>query len=207
VRINAAALPPEGCDPVTVGDLRLWLEQFVLVLHPANLFFISFIEAIFFPVPPDALLIPMVLVKPEAGLWYATITTVGSILGASAGYWLGLRGGRPLLLRYANGPTAARVEELFHRYDMWAIAMAGFTPIPYKVFAIAAGVFNLHFRRFLVASMLSRGARFYLVAVVVLAFGEQLAQFIIDHFGLLTLVLFLAVAGAYFLVRRRRTHA
>ena len=205
--MKAAALRPEGYHPVTVEDLKLWLEQFVFVLHPANLFLISFIEAIFFPVPPDALLIPMLLVQPEAGLWYAAITTVGSVLGASAGYWLGLRGGRPLLLRYAKGPTAARVEELFHRYDMWAIAMAGFTPIPYKVFAVGAGVFNLHFRRFLVASALSRGARFFLVAAVVVAFGAQLAQFIIDHFELLTLALFLAVAGVYFLVRGRRAQA
>ncbi|OUM92721.1 MAG: hypothetical protein BAA04_06840 [Firmicutes bacterium ZCTH02-B6] len=183
------------------------MEQFVLVLHPANLFFLSLIEAIFFPVPPDALLIPMVLVKPAAGIWYAAITTVGSILGASIGYWLGLRGGRPLLLRFAKGPAAGRVEELFHRYDMWAIAMAGFTPIPYKVFAVGAGVFNLNFRRFMMASVLSRAARFFLVAVVVMAFGERLAQLIIDHFGLLTLALFVAVAGIYFLVRRRRAPA
>ncbi|HLT58733.1 MAG: DedA family protein [Limnochordales bacterium] len=188
---------------MTPADVRLWLEQFILVLHPANLFVLSFIEAIFFPIPPDALLIPMVLVKPQAGLWYATITTTASVLGASVGYWLGLRGGRPLLLRYFHGPTAEKVEALFHRYDTWAIAMAGFTPIPYKVFAVGAGVFGLHFRRFLVASVLSRGARFYLVSLVVMLFGEQLAQLIIDHFGLLTLLIFAVAAAGYFLARRR----
>ncbi|HEY8417750.1 MAG TPA: YqaA family protein [Limnochordales bacterium] len=188
---------------MTPADVRLWLEQFVLVLHPANLFLVSFIEAVFFPIPPDALLIPMVLVEPAAAPWYATITTVASVLGASVGYWLGLRGGRPLLLRYAKGPTVDKVEELFHRYDMWAIAMAGFTPIPYKVFAVGAGVFGLNFRRFLIASVLSRGARFFLVGLVVMAFGEQLAGFIIEHFGLITLVLFVVVAAGYYLVRRR----
>jgi len=188
---------------VTAADIRLWLEQFVLVLHPANLALLSFIEAIFFPIPPDALLIPMVLVNPEAGLWYATVTTAASLLGASVGYWLGLRGGRPLLLRYAKGPTVAKVETLFHRYDFWAIAMAGFTPIPYKVFAIAAGVFNLDFRRFLLASVLSRAARFYLISGVIMVFGEQIAQLVIDNLGLLTVALFAAAAAAWFLLQRR----
>jgi len=188
---------------VTLADIKLWLEQLVLVLHPLNLFLLSFVEAIFFPIPPDALLIPMVLVNPQSAPGYAAITTVASVLGAAVGYWIGLRGGRPILLRYAKGPTADKVEALFHRYDMWAIAMAGFTPIPYKVFAIAAGVFPLDFRRFVIASVLSRAGRFFLVGLVVMAFGEQLATLIIEQFGLLTMVVFVLVAAGYYLVRRR----
>ena len=200
----ARIAPAEGWPPVTPADVRLWLEQFVLVFHPANLFLLSFIEAIFFPIPPDALLIPMVLVEPKAAPWYAAITTVSSVLGACVGYWLGLRGGRPILLRYAKGPTVDKLEELFHRHDMWAIAMAGFTPIPYKVFAVGAGVFGLQFRRFFIASALSRGARFFLVGFSVMLFGEQVAGFIIEQFELLTVAVFVAVAAGFYLLRRRR---
>src|SRR5690625_2339795 len=123
----------------------------------------SFIEAIFLPIPPDVMLIPMVLLEPENALRFALLTTAASVAGASVGYTVGLRGGRPLLQRFAKGPTVKQVESLFQRHEFWAIVIAGFLPLPYKLFALSAGVFNLDLKRFLAASLLGRGARFTLV--------------------------------------------
>src|SRR5690625_3920488 len=113
------------------------------VATPFNLFWVSFIEAIFFPIPPDVMLIPLVLLRPSEGLLFALMATVGSVLGATVGYGIGLKGGRPVLSRFASRQRINQIESLLGRYDTWATAVAAFTPIPYKVFAIAAGVFSL----------------------------------------------------------------
>jgi len=132
------------------------------------------------------------------------VAAVGSVSGAALGYAIGLRGGRPLVHRMFRPERVRLVEDLFHRYDSWAIGIAGFTPVPYKVFAVAAGVFRVSFYRFLVASMLSRGARFMLEAVLVMYYGEPIIGFLSRHFGWITVVLFAVVVLAYVVVTRRR---
>jgi len=153
-----------------------------------NLAILSFIEAIFFPVPPDALLMPLVLKEPSVFLTAALVTTAFSVLGAIAGYGLGSAGGRPILDRFASTEKIARVEELYQRYDMWSIFVGAFTPIPYKVFAVSAGVFRLSLVRFTVASIIGRFARFFLIAVLVAAYGQSVVGFVERYFGPLTLI-------------------
>jgi membrane protein YqaA with SNARE-associated domain len=192
--------------------LLAWLQTLtqtmLAAITPGGLAFLSFIEAIFFPVPPDTLLIPLTLLQPEKGILWAAIATVSSVAGASIGYLLGLRGGRPLLRRFASTSTISRVHNLFSRYDMWAIAIAGFTPIPYKVFAIAAGVFAISFRRFMFASVFSRMARFGLEAVLLMMYGEAVADYMQNKFEYLTLVIALVamiVVLVWLGLRRRRS--
>lgn len=180
---------------VAVG-LQEWLAQFTQVLHPLNLAVMSFIEAIFLPIPPDAMLIPMVLLEPARALQYALLTTVASVAGAGVGYTVGFRGGRPLLARFAKGPTVGRIESMFQRYEFWAIVIAGFLPLPYKLFALSSGVFNLDRKRFLAASLLGRGARFTLVALIVRRYGAGLAEAIIRSSGWFTGGLAVLVVGA-----------
>lgn len=156
------------------------------VATPLNLFWVSFIEAIFFPIPPDVVLIPLVLLRPSGALLFVLLATVGSVLGASIGYGIGLKGGRPFLARFASGQTVARIESLLGRYDYWATAVAGFTPIPYKLFALAAGAFMLDFKRFIIVSILSRGLRFSIIALLLARYGPDMKVFIEAHFGALT---------------------
>ena len=128
------------------------------------LFAIAFAESSFFPIPPDILLITMALIKPEAAFVLALICSVGSITGGMFGYLIGWLGGRPLLHRLFSEKKIAVVKNAFEKYEVWAIAVAGFTPIPYKVFTLSAGTFEIPFRPFAAGSAESRRARFCLGA-------------------------------------------
>lgn len=183
-------------------------KALVQIVTPLNLAVVSFIEAIFFPIPPDVLLIPLVLLRPAEGLVFALIAAICSVLGAVCGYALGKRAGRPVLNRVISPQRFAQAEWLLRRYDVWAIAVAGFTPVPYKVFAIASGVFAIDLWRFVVVSLISRGTRFVLIALLLVYFGPQMADFIQEHFGWLTVGIMSAIIlGTWLyrgLVRSRR---
>ncbi|HJO06904.1 MAG TPA: VTT domain-containing protein, partial [Chloroflexota bacterium] len=116
------------------------------------LFVLAFCESSFFPLPPDPLMILLAVANVPFALGFAAITTAGSLLGAVLGYYIGLKGGRPILNKFFSQDKIMFVERQYQQRDVWAVAIAGFTPIPYKVFAIGAGVFRLDFRRFMLAS-------------------------------------------------------
>ena len=191
-----------------LGDLSDWLVGFagsdwaVLVLAVS-----TFFESIFFPVPPDPLLVGIGILQPHLAIWLGVMVTIFSVAGAMVGYWLGKRLGRPIAVRLFPGSGIEVAERLFKKYGMWAILIAAFTPIPYKVFAISAGVLQLDRRTFLVASLVGRGARFISIGVLVLLFGESIQAFIAGNFEVLTLAAgagVIAVAAAWILVHRRR---
>ena len=167
----------------------------------------SFTESIFFPVPPDVLLIGIAVLEPERALWLAGIVTVSSVAGAVVGHWLGRRWGRPLLHRLVSPAKTETVERLFRKYGAWAILLAAFSPVPYKVFAILAGVLELDRRSFVAASAAGRGARFFAIGVLVFFYGEEIEGFIGDNFEILTLAVTAAallVLGVVLAARRRR---
>lgn len=168
-----------------------------------GLFLVSFFEASVFPLPPEMLLLPMAVMNPSMAIFYAAVTTAGSTAGGVFGYFLGLRAGRRLLMRFVSGERISRVERLFARYGGWAVAVAGFTPIPYKVFTIASGVFRIRKQVFVTASLLSRGARFVLEAALIEALGEQAIAFIKTYFGPLTVALMLVALALAFLRGKR----
>lgn len=162
------------------------------------LFLLSFIEASFFPIAPDILQIPLTLERPQRAWFYAAISSIASVLGGLLGYFIGASLW-PLLSHFFfayvfDSQIFANVGALYHRWDSWIIFAAAFTPIPYKVFTIAAGVFQLPLGMFLVASMIGRSARFFLVAFLLWKWGELTKQFIEKYFNLLTL-LFIALLG------------
>lgn len=170
-----------------------------------GLAFMSFIESSFFPIPPDVLLIPLALMNADLAWWYAFVTTIASTLGALLGMWIGNWLGRPILLKFITEDRIDRVEQLFARYGGWAIFVAAFTPIPYKVFTIAAGVFKAKTPSVLIASLIGRGARFFLIAAIIVYVGDQAMDFISRYLGVISF----AVAGivvffAYLKFRRKR---
>jgi membrane protein YqaA with SNARE-associated domain len=164
------------------------------------LFVLAFVEASFFIVPPDVLLIALCVGKPRRSLHFAALCTAGSLLGGSFGYLIGHQLyeliGRPIIDFYDAGEAFQRVGELYRANLVLALGTAGFTPIPYKVFTIAAGAFAVPFVPFLVISAVSRAARFFLVAGLIRAFGPQIRDFIDRYFNLLSVVfVVLLVAG------------
>lgn len=171
-------------------------------LGPWGLALLAFAEASFFPVPPDLVLIPLVLRDPGLSLWYAALATLSSTLGGLFGYWLGRRIGRSLLRRLASEAQIARIEGLFHRYGGWAVLTAALTPIPYKVFTIAAGLFLVSIGTFTWASILGRGLRFFLEAVLLWLYGPSMVRFLQGPFGWVTVLVTLALAGLYWLAHR-----
>ncbi len=168
---------------------------------PLGLFGLAVAEASFFPLPPDLLLVALSLLQPAHSFLFAAICTVGSTVGGILGYAIGRWGGRPLLDRVVSAHTILVIERQFQRYDVWAVAIAGFTPIPYKVFTIAGGVFRIHFWRFVLASLGSRGARFFLVGAVIYAFGDEAKRLIHDYFEALTMGFALLLIGGFVALR------
>ncbi len=143
---------------------------------PKYLAGMSFAESSFFPIPPDVMLMPMALSKPEKAMWFAFITTIFSVLGGLFGYLIGytlLDWVMPILESIHYVQKYERIVGFFDQYGFWIIFLAGFSPIPYKLFTIAAGASAMAFLPFLVASVIGRGARFFLVAWLMKIGGEK----------------------------------
>jgi membrane protein YqaA with SNARE-associated domain len=147
------------------------------------LFVLAFAESSVFPIPPDALLIPLCLGDPHRGFEFAAVSTLGSVLGGAFGYGLGYWGGRPLLLRLFNPVRVAAVAGYYDRYNAWATGIAGLTPIPYKLFTVSGGAFGINFKVFLLASVASRGLRFFAEALLIYFYGEAAQRLIERHFN------------------------
>ena len=177
-----------------LSELTSWVEGFAESdWSSLALALLSFSEAIFFPVPPDPLLIGISVIRPEAALWLAAIATISSVGGAVVGHWLGRRLGAPLLHKFVSPHHVESAERMFVKYGSWAVALAAFTPIPYKVFAVTAGALKHNLRSFILASLIGRGARFFLLGGLLFVYGESIEQFIVDHFQTLTLAIAAAV--------------
>ena len=135
---------------------------------PRYLGALSFAESSFFPIPPDFMLMPMSLAKPDRAMWFATLTTLASVLGGMAGYAIGyfaLDWVAPLIEADGRWASAyANASDWFHEWGFWTVLIAGFSPIPYKVFTISAGALSMSFIPFVLASAVGRGTRFFLVA-------------------------------------------
>lgn len=155
---------------------------------------LAFAEASFFPIPPDPLLMALCLGAASRSLRFATITTGASVLGGIVGYLIGSLAWQAMggfFFAYVPGVTEEAfnsVQELYNRYDFWAVFLAGLTPIPYKVFTLSSGIFGINFPVFLLASILSRGLRFFVVAGLIYRFGPPISRFIDKYFNLLTWV-------------------
>lgn len=170
-----------------------------------GLLVLAFVESSFFPVPPDVLLLPMSIAQPQRAILYAALCTFASVAGAYLGYVLGHLIGQPLLNRFASQATIGKVERMFRDYGMWAVVIAGLTPIPYKVFTISAGCFSMNVPRFLFASVIGRGMRFFLEAIFIIAFGQQAIEFLSRNFSWITIVVAAMLILIWWIYRRLRT--
>ncbi len=162
---------------------------------------VSFIESSFFPIPPDLLLIPMVVANRRKAWFYAAIATVMSVLGGIFGYLIGAflfhQIAEPILTFYGYMDKFDRFSEIFNAWGWWFVFIAGLTPFPYKVITIAAGVTGLSMPVFVVASIVSRGMRFFAVAGLLYLFGEPIRNFIEKRLGLVFTVFVILLVGGF----------
>lgn len=167
---------------------------------PAYLGALSFAESSFFPIPPDTLLLPMTLAKPDKAWYFALITSLASVLGGVFGYLLGhffWEVLEPVLLSYGYEEQILRVSSLFQDYGLWIVLLAGFTPLPYKLFTLVSGMMGLHFLTFVVASLLGRTPRFFLVAAAGKLLGIKASDWLdryVERIGYCTLLLVIVFA-------------
>jgi membrane protein YqaA with SNARE-associated domain len=171
------------------------------------LFLLSFAESSFFPVPPDVLQIALSVSKPKRSFFYATVSGIGSVLGGILGWMIGFAFWAAVgwfFIRYVPGCSEENIQHvkaLYDKWDFWALLGAAFTPIPYKVFTISAGMLDISLWVLVVASSLGRFARFYIVAVCIYFFGPSIKQLLEEYFGIATFLLFAAVVAGFVVIR------
>ncbi|MDD7909330.1 MULTISPECIES: YqaA family protein [Pseudovibrio] len=172
---------------------------------PAALGTVSFVESSFFPIPPDLLLVPMVISQRSKAWWYAFICTVTSVLGGVAGYLIGAllftQVAEPVLDFYGYLDKFQQFQGIFETWGWWFVFIAGLTPFPYKVITIASGAFALNLPIFIVASVVSRGLRFFVVAGLLYLFGPPIRTFIEKRLGLVFTVFVVVLVGGFALIK------
>ena len=184
---------------------RLYDMVIQLAAHPKAawaLAIVSFSESSFFPIPPDVMLIPMALAERAKAWFYAALCTVASVLGGIAGYFIGYAlfdaVGEPILNFYDPDRTAWNTfKALYEEWGFWIVFAAGFSPLPYQIFTIASGIVALNFPVFVIASAISRGARFFLVCGLLYWFGPPIRTFIEKYLGLLTILFVVSLVGGF----------
>ncbi len=166
---------------------------------------ISFVESSFFPIPPDILLIPMALASKANALFYAFICTLFSVLGGILGYVIGYffynSVGIYIVDLYHLENSFNIFEDYYKEFGILIVLGAGITPFPYKFITIASGVFGLNIFLFIIVSIIGRGLRFYLIAILLYFFGEKIKLIIDKYFNILTIVFFILLVGSVFIIR------
>lgn len=169
------------------------------------LFAVAFIESSFFPIPPDVMLIPMILAAPKKAWSIAGVATVGSVIGAYLGYAIGFYFfqliAKPLLNFYDCLEKFNSFKDLYNQYGAWIVFGAGITPFPYKIITIASGVVHMNLIVFTIASIIARGMRFFLVAWLLKKYGETMREFIEKNLGWLSILFLLLLIGGFAVIK------
>ena len=169
------------------------------------LFAVAFAESSFFPIPPDIMIIPMVLATPRQAWRIAGWAMLASVVGGYFGYAIGMFGyehiAKPLISFYGYTEAFARFSQYYHEWGAWIVFIAGLTPFPYKVITITSGVLGLNIWVFGVASILARGLRFFIIAFLLKRYGAPMKTFIEKHLGKLTIAFVVLLIGSFYLIK------
>ncbi len=205
-----AALQARASAAIGAGIMlrRLYDGTMRLAGHPHAAWMlaaVAFAESVFFPVPVEALLLPMVLAAPERAWRYAAIGTAASVAGGIAGYGAGAflfeTLGRPMLDFYGYGEAFAEAQALYNEHGGLIVFTAAFSPIPYKVFTVASGVAGTDFGTFILASALGRGLRFFVIATLLWRFGAPIRAFIERRLGPLTVAFVVLLVAGFLMLK------
>ncbi|WP_289042229.1 YqaA family protein [uncultured Aliiroseovarius sp.] len=166
---------------------------------------VSFLESSVFPIPPDVLMIPMIIARPSRAFVIATVALVASVIGGAFGYFIGWglyeSVGQPVLEFYGKTDEFGHFSDTYNQWGAWAVLIAGVTPFPYKVITILSGSTGLHFGVFMVASVIARGLRFFIVAALLWKFGAPIRDFIERRLGLMFILFVVILLGGFYLVK------
>ena len=162
---------------------------------------VAFVESSFFPIPPDVLMIPMIIARPSRAFIIAGIATLASVMGGLFGYYIGFALmetiGQPILEFYGKGEKFADFAQTYNEWGAWAVLVAGVTPFPFKVITIASGVTQLSLPLFITFAIIARSLRFFLVAVLLWKFGEPIRDFIEKRLGLMFILFCVLLIGGF----------
>lgn len=165
---------------------------------------VAFVESSFFPIPPDVLMIPMIIARPSRAFIIAGIATLASVMGGLFGYYIGFALmetiGQPILDFYGKGEKFADFAETYNEWGAWAVLVAGVTPFPFKVITIASGVTQLSLPLFITFAIIARSLRFFLVAVLLWKFGEPIRDFIEKRLGLMFILFCVLLIGGFAII-------
>ena len=169
------------------------------------LFIVAFVESSVFPIPPDVLMIPMIIARPSRAFVIAGVALVGSVLGGMLGYYIGSglfeTVGKPVLEFYGKDKYFDEFAVRYQEYGAWAVLIAGVTPFPYKVITILSGATSLNLGVFIVASIVARGLRFFIVAALLWKFGAPIRDFIEKRLGLMFAIFCVVLVGGFYAVK------
>ena len=187
---------------------KLYNWTLIKSAHPKAIWFlslISFAESSFFPIPPDIILIPMIMAKKAKAFFYAFVCTLSSVLGGIVGYLIGYylfnSLGILILNYYGLADQFINFEQYYRQYGIWIVLGAGFTPFPFKFITIASGVFGFNFFLFIIIATVARGLRFYLVALLLKIFGRVMDNIIDKYFNILTSLFFILLIGSIVILK------
>ncbi|MCK8463593.1 DedA family protein [Aliiroseovarius sp. S1339] len=166
---------------------------------------VAFMESSVFPIPPDVLMIPMIIARPSRAFVIATVALVASVIGGAFGYFIGWglfeSVGQPVLEFYGKTDEFGHFADTYNKWGAWAVLIAGVTPFPYKVITILSGSTGLNFGVFMVASVIARGLRFFVVAALLWKFGAPIRDFIERRLGLMFILFVVILLGGFYMVK------
>lgn len=186
-----------------IHQMGVWVESWAETPHALLvLFILAFIESSFFPIPPDVLLIALLVANNKIKWWkYALICSLGSILGGLFGYFIGYgfyeAVGKKIVEFYNLGGLMAEMGIKYELYSFWIVFTAAFTPIPYKIITISAGFFKISLFGFIIASIVGRAARFFILAYFLKLFGAQVRRAIYKYFNILSIIFMILLIGGF----------
>ncbi len=179
-----------------------------LSAHPratAWLMVVAFTESIFFPIPQDVMLLPMMMAHRKRAFYYATMCLIGSVTGGVVGYFIGAylftALAEPILSLYGYVDKMEMVKTLYAQHGSWFVILGGLSPVPYKVVTLSSGAFSYPLMGFIVASILSRGMRFYVLAILIYIWGDAILKFIDRYFAWLTVGFFILLVAGFYAVK------
>lgn len=187
---------------------RLYDWTLSLAAHPQALWalaIVSFIESSVFPIPPDLLMIPMILARPRKAWLIALVTTIASVLGGLFGYFIGAAlfdtVGQPIIEFYGKAESVEAFNGRFNAYGAWAVLIAGLTPFPYKVITIMSGWTGLSVPVFMISSLIARGVRFFVLAALLWKYGDSIRNFVERYLGLVFAGFLILLFAGFYAVR------
>ncbi len=187
---------------------NLYNKTLLLSTHPRASWYlglVAFTESIFFPIPQDIMMLPMMLANRAKAYFYATVALVFSVLGGIAGYLIGAylytEVALPILEMYGYVQKMDGLKNLFVQYGWWIVVVGGFTPIPYKVITITSGAMGLSLPIFIFAAIVSRAMRFYLLAYLTHLMGEKILEFVDKYFSILTMIAMILIISGFVAIK------